>query len=104
MNKSHPKKAQENGYFKNKHLPAYRSFQPVSIKYHKIYPRPEDRVDYDITSYDSEYGGLISNFTSSIYDDNPPLYPNPEVVASLSKQGNFKILDNILCVIMYCIL
>lgn len=48
----------------------------MSIKYRKSYPK-DDR-DYDITSYDSEYGGVVSNFTSSIYDDNPPLYPNPE--------------------------
>lgn len=53
-----------------------------------MYPKPEDRPDYDITSYDSEYGGVVSNFTSSIYDDNPPLYPNPEVV-SKNNQGMY---------------
>ncbi|XP_063543293.1 uncharacterized protein LOC134751757 [Cydia strobilella] len=75
----------DDSFFKNQKPPSYRSFQPVSIKYRKSYPR-EDRTDYDITSYDSEYGGVVSNFTSSIYDDNPPLYPNPEIL-SRSNQG-----------------
>ncbi|KAL0810491.1 hypothetical protein ABMA28_010619 [Loxostege sticticalis] len=72
----------DDAFFKNQKS-SYRSFQPVAIKYHKTsYPRADDRpTDYDITSYDSEYGGVVSNFTSSIYDDNPPLYPNPEFIA-----------------------
>ncbi|CAK1595099.1 unnamed protein product [Parnassius mnemosyne] len=70
----------DDSFFKNQKQGFYRSYQPVSIKYHKIsYPKTDDRTDYDITSYDTEYGGVVSNFTSSIYDDNPPLYPNPEV-------------------------
>ncbi|RVE53831.1 hypothetical protein evm_001493 [Chilo suppressalis] len=78
----HVRRANVDDFFKNKILSSYRSFQPISVKYHKTsYPRTEDRPDYDITSYDSEYGGVVSNFTSSIYDDNPPLYPNPEFVA-----------------------
>lgn len=87
QNKSshHLRRLGDDGYFKSK--PSYRSFQPVSIRYHKsTYPRPDDRSDYDITSYDTEYGGVVSNFTSSIYDDNPQLYPNPEFVAR-SNQG-----------------
>lgn len=44
------------------------------------YPRVEVRTDYDTNSYDTDYGGVVSNFTSSIYDDNPPLYPNPEIL------------------------
>ncbi|XP_068624355.1 adhesion G protein-coupled receptor L4-like [Battus philenor] len=69
----------DDSFFKNQKQDAYRSYQPVSIKYHKAtYPRADQRTDYDITSYDTEYGGVVSNFTSSIYDDNPPLYPNPE--------------------------
>uniref|UniRef100_A0A1E1WSN1 G-protein coupled receptors family 2 profile 2 domain-containing protein n=1 Tax=Pectinophora gossypiella TaxID=13191 RepID=A0A1E1WSN1_PECGO len=72
----------DDSFFKNQKAPSYRSFQPVSIKYHKTtYPRADDRPDYDITSYDTEYGGVVSNFTSSIYDDNPPLYPNPEFIS-----------------------
>lgn len=94
VNKSHsPKKAPENNYLRKSPL-AYRSFQPASVKYHKVYPRPEEHGDYDITSYDSEYGGVVSNFTSSIYDDNPPLYPNPEVVASRSNQANLQVFEN----------
>ncbi|CAG9790056.1 unnamed protein product [Diatraea saccharalis] len=84
QNKSahHVRRANVDDFFKNKILSSYRSFQPVSVKYHKSsYPRADDRPDYDITSYDSEYGGVVSNFTSSIYDDIPPLYPNPEFVA-----------------------
>lgn len=70
-----------------KKIATYRSFQPVSVNYHKkSYPK-EDRTDYDINSYDTEYGGVVSNFTSSIYDDNPPLYPNPEIIAR-NNQGN----------------
>ncbi|CAG5059871.1 unnamed protein product [Parnassius apollo] len=70
----------DDSFFKNQKQGFYRSYQPVSIKYHKIsYPKTDDRNDYDITSYDTEYGGVVSNFTSSIYDDNPPLYPNPEI-------------------------
>lgn len=73
----------EDSSFNDQNIATYRSYQPIAIKYHKaIYPRVEDRTDYDINSYDSEYGGVVvSNFTSSIYDDNPPLYPNPEVLA-----------------------
>ncbi|KAI8433622.1 hypothetical protein MSG28_015636 [Choristoneura fumiferana] len=78
----------EDVFFKSQKLPSYRSFQPVSIKYRKSYPK-DDR-DYDITSYDSEYGGVVSNFTSSIYDDNPPLYPNPE---SLSGNQDDSLAD-----------
>ncbi|XP_063835315.1 uncharacterized protein LOC135084465 [Ostrinia nubilalis] len=71
----------DDAFFKNQKS-SYRSFQPVAVKYHKTtYPRADDKPDYDITSYDSEYGGVVSNFTSSIYDDNPPLYPNPEFVS-----------------------
>ncbi|XP_052742735.1 uncharacterized protein LOC112058103 [Bicyclus anynana] len=71
----------DDSFFKNQKLPTYRSFQPISVNYHKVkYPKVEDR-DYEISSYDTEYGGVVSNFTSSIYDDNPPLYPNPEVIA-----------------------
>ncbi|XP_031764898.1 uncharacterized protein LOC113513259 [Galleria mellonella] len=84
----------DDGFFKNQKLVSYRSFQPVSIKYHKAtYPKPEDRPDYDITSYDTEYGGVVSNFTSSIYDDNPPLYPNPEFIAK-SNQVNKVQIEN----------
>ncbi|GBP26321.1 CD97 antigen [Eumeta japonica] len=65
-------------------LTKYR-FQPIAIKYHKTsYPKNEDRADYEINSYDAEYGGVVSNFTSTIYDDNPPLYPNPEIVSKHS--------------------
>ncbi|XP_047541024.1 uncharacterized protein LOC125073949 isoform X1 [Vanessa atalanta] len=72
----------EDSSFNNQKVATYRSFQPIAIKYHKVYPRVEDRTDYDINAYDSEYGGVVvSNFTSSIYEDNPPLYPNPEVLA-----------------------
>lgn len=80
----------DDAFFKNQKS-SYRSFQPVAIKYHKTsYPRADDRpTDYDITSYDSEYGGVVSNFTSSIYDDNPPLYPNPEFIAR-SNQGKHR--------------
>lgn len=57
----------------------------MSIKYPKtVYQRLEDRSDYDVNSYDSEYGGVVANFTSTIYDDNP-LYPNPEFVAGNSE-------------------
>ncbi|KAF9802717.1 hypothetical protein SFRURICE_007329 [Spodoptera frugiperda] len=94
QNKSshHLRRLGDDGYFKSK--PSYRSFQPVSIRYHKsTYPRPDDRSDYDITSYDTEYGGVVSNFTSSIYDDNPQLYPNPEFVAR-SNQVISKNSDN----------
>ncbi|XP_053620576.1 uncharacterized protein LOC128681054 isoform X2 [Plodia interpunctella] len=77
----HVRRSSVDDSFLNKKVSSYRSFQPVSIKYHKAtYPR-EDRPDYDITSYDTEYGGVVSNFTSSIYDDNPQLYPNPEYVS-----------------------
>ncbi|CAH2242551.1 uncharacterized protein LOC120634871 [Pararge aegeria] len=72
----------DNSFFKSQKLPTYRSFQPVSVDFHKVtYPKVEDRTDYDINSYDTEYGGVVANFTSSIYDDNPPLYPNPELIA-----------------------
>ncbi|KAH9630988.1 hypothetical protein HF086_010374 [Spodoptera exigua] len=94
LNKSshHLRRLGDDGYFKSK--PSYRSFQPVSIRYHKsTYPRSDDRSDYDITSYDTEYGGVVSNFTSSIYDDNPQLYPNPEFVAR-SNQVISKNADN----------
>ncbi|XP_022828803.1 uncharacterized protein LOC111358120 isoform X3 [Spodoptera litura] len=94
QNKSshHLRRLGDDGYFKSK--PSYRSFQPVSIRYHKsTYPRSDDRSDYDITSYDTEYGGVVSNFTSSIYDDNPQLYPNPEFVAR-SNQVISKNADN----------
>ncbi|XP_075987551.1 uncharacterized protein LOC142984103 [Anticarsia gemmatalis] len=78
---SHHARRNEDGFFKTQKAPSYRSFQPVSIRYHKsTYPRADDRSDYDITSYDTEYGGVVSNFTSSIYDDNPQLYPNPEFI------------------------
>ncbi|XP_060807897.1 uncharacterized protein LOC106142110 [Amyelois transitella] len=80
----------DDGFVKQKS--SYRSFQPVSIKYHKAYPR-DDRPDYDITSYDTEYGGVVSNFTSSIYDDNPQLYPNPEYI-SKNNQGLFKTQES----------
>lgn len=81
----------DDAFFQKQKLPSYRSFQPVSVKYHKAtYPRADDRPDYDITSYDSEYGGVVSNFTSSIYDDNPQLYPNPEFIAR-GNQGGFDI-------------
>ncbi|XP_063898385.1 uncharacterized protein LOC110381499 [Helicoverpa armigera] len=96
QNKSshHLRRLGDDGYFKSK--PSYRSFQPVSIRYHKsTYPRADDRSDYDITSYDTEYGGVVSNFTSSIYDDNPQLYPNPEFVARsnqvISKNSENKV-------------
>nr|XP_012552887.1 uncharacterized protein LOC101746134 [Bombyx mori] len=81
-----------NGFFKEQKS-SYRPYQPVSVKHHKAYPRPEDRSDYDITSYDTEYGAVVSNFTSSIYDDNPQLYPNPEFIAN-SNQGSTKLNDN----------
>lgn len=74
----HTRKVNKDGAY-NDQKPSYRSFQPV-FKHKTIYPRHDDR-DYDITSYDTEYGGVVSNFTSSIYDDNPQLYPNPEFVA-----------------------
>ncbi|CAH2061933.1 unnamed protein product, partial [Iphiclides podalirius] len=71
--------SEDDSFFKNHKQGSYRSYEPVSIKYHKTtYPKTDDRSDYDITSYDTEYGEVVSNFTSSIYDDNPPLYPNPE--------------------------
>ncbi|KAJ0170477.1 hypothetical protein K1T71_013848 [Dendrolimus kikuchii] len=78
-----------DGFFKSQ-KPSYRSFQPVSSKYHKSYPRAEDK-DYDITSYDNEYGVVMSNFTSSSYDDNPQLYPNPEF---LSRSNQVSKTDN----------
>ncbi|XP_073965894.1 uncharacterized protein [Choristoneura fumiferana] len=84
----------EDVFFKSQKLPSYRSFQPVSIKYRKSYPK-DDR-DYDITSYDSEYGGVVSNFTSSIYDDNPPLYPNPESLSgnqAINKQMDSRAIE-----------
>lgn len=94
---SHHNRRQENDdLFKTQKAPSYRSFQfsPVSIRYHKsTYPRADDRSDFDITSYDTEYGGVVSNFTSSIYDDNPPLYPNPEFLAR-SNQVITKTTDN----------
>lgn len=63
----------DDDFFKSQ-KPSYRSYYPVS-KYSKIaYPRAEER-EYDIASYDAE------NFTSSIYDDNPQLYPNPEFLS-----------------------
>lgn len=73
----------DDRFFKNQKLPTYRSFQPLSDNnYRKIkYPKLEDRTDYDTNSYDTEYGAVVSNFTSSVYDDNPPLYPNPEIIA-----------------------
>ncbi|KAI5633837.1 7 transmembrane receptor (Secretin family) domain-containing protein [Phthorimaea operculella] len=78
----------DDSFFKNQKAPSYRSFQPISVKYHKTsYPRADDRPDYDITSYDTEYGGVVSNFTSSIYDDNPPLYPNPEFLSRSNQVG-----------------
>ncbi|KAM3968827.1 uncharacterized protein ACR2FA_001156 [Aphomia sociella] len=84
----------DDSFFENQKVSSYRSFQPVSIKYHKAtYPRADDRPDYDITSYDAEYGGVVSNFTSSIYDDNPPLYPNPEYI-SKSNQVNKVQMEN----------
>ncbi|XP_072933976.1 uncharacterized protein [Epargyreus clarus] len=82
------RKTSTDGY-KMQKLPTYRSYQPVSIKYgNAIYVRPDERPDYDINSYDGEYGGVVSNFTSSVYDDNPPLYPNPEALAN-TNQGKF---------------
>ncbi|CAB3232622.1 unnamed protein product [Arctia plantaginis] len=96
QNKSshHTRRQNEDSFFKTQKAPSYRSFQPVSIRYHKsIYPRADDRSDYDITSYDTEYGGVVSNFTSSIYDDNPQLYPNPEFL-SRSNQVISKTADN----------
>ncbi|KOB65425.1 Uncharacterized protein OBRU01_22761, partial [Operophtera brumata] len=71
----HTRKLNKDGAY-NEQKPSYRSFQPV-FKHKTVYPRHDAR-DYDITSYDTEYGGVVSNFTSSIYDDNPQLYPNPE--------------------------
>lgn len=63
----------DDDFFKSQ-KPSYRSYYPVS-KYSKVaYPRAEER-EYDIASYDAE------NFTSSIYDDNPQLYPNPEFLS-----------------------
>ncbi|CAH0718559.1 unnamed protein product, partial [Brenthis ino] len=77
-----------------KKIATYRSFQPVSINYNKaLYPKAEDRTDYDVNSYDNEYGGVVSNFTSSIYDDNPPLYPNPEILTRSNQEIN-KFMEN----------
>ncbi|XP_059047931.1 uncharacterized protein LOC131843322 [Achroia grisella] len=86
----------DNSFFKNQKQLAYRSFQPVSIKYHKAsYPKANDRPDYDITSYDAEYGGVVSNFTSSIYDDNPPLYPNPEFMTKTNQVNKVQMENKI---------
>lgn len=86
----------EYNFLKSQRAPSYRSFQPVAIKYHKTtYPRADDRADYDITSYDTEYGGVVSNFTSSIYDDNPPLYPNPEFLSRGSQSKCFFLYQKI---------
>ncbi|KAG6458243.1 uncharacterized protein LOC115448720 [Manduca sexta] len=85
----------DDGQFKAHKSPSYRSFQPVSVK--TIYPRRDEKTDYDITSYDTEYGGVVSNFTSSIYDDNPQLYPNPEFLSRsnqvISKTPDTKLAD-----------
>lgn len=76
----------------------------MSIRYHKsIYPRADDRSDYDITSYDTEYGGVVSNFTSSIYDDNPQLYPNPEFL-SRSNQGKLFPINEVLIKYTYLLI
>lgn len=68
----------DDSFFKNEKKESYKSYQPAAIKYHKTYPRADERTDYDTNSYDNDYDAVVSNFTSSIYDDNPPLYPNPE--------------------------
>lgn len=94
QNKSshHTRRQNDDGFFKTQKAASYRSFQPVSIGYHKsTNPRADDRSDYDITSYDTEYGAMVANFTSSIYDDNPQLYPNPEFI-SRSNQGKIFII------------
>ncbi|XP_041985622.1 uncharacterized protein LOC121737948 [Aricia agestis] len=90
----HTRKASlENNVFKRQKL-AYRSFQPVAPKARKnFYPRIEERNDYDLNAYDTEYGGVVSNFTSSIYDDNPPLYPNPETISKHNKGSNNKQVE-----------
>ncbi|XP_034837661.1 uncharacterized protein [Maniola hyperantus] len=85
----------DDSFFKNQKLATYRSFQPISVNYHKSkYPKVQDRTDYDINSYDTEYGGVVSNFTSSIYDDNPPLYPNPEIIARNNQAQVIKFNEN----------
>ncbi|XP_045781322.1 uncharacterized protein LOC123878225 isoform X2 [Maniola jurtina] len=85
----------DDSFFKNQKLATYRSFQPISVNYHKSkYPKVQERTDYDINSYDTEYGGVVSNFTSSIYDDNPPLYPNPEVIARNNQAQVIKFNEN----------
>ncbi|VVC94548.1 unnamed protein product [Leptidea sinapis] len=70
--------------FKPKRLGTYRSFQPVAVR-KPSYIKTDDQNDYEINTYDSEYGAVVSNFTSSIYDDNPPLYPNPESFSGSSQ-------------------
>ncbi|CAH4037458.1 uncharacterized protein LOC123720078 [Pieris brassicae] len=65
-------------------LATYRSFQPP-IGQKPTYNKADDRNDYDLNTYDSEYGVVLSNFTSSVYDDNPPLYPNPDVIVKETK-------------------
>lgn len=58
------------------------------MKFRKtVFPKRQDRLDYDLTAYDTEYGGVVSNFTSSVYDENPPLYPNPEVLGPQNSFG-----------------
>lgn len=74
-------------FYKPQKLGTYRSFQPV-IAHKPTYIKADDRNDYDLNTYDSEYGVVLSNFTSSIYDDNPPLYPNPDTITK--SQGNIK--------------
>ncbi|CAK1549390.1 unnamed protein product [Leptosia nina] len=79
----------DNLYIPQK-LGTYRSYQPV-IEHKPTYIKADDRNDYDLNSYDSEYGVVLSNFTSSIYDDNPPLYPNPDLITN-NNQGTLKQL------------
>ncbi|CAG9572985.1 unnamed protein product [Danaus chrysippus] len=86
----------DDNVFKNQKIVTYRSFQPVSVNYRKSmrYPRVEVRTDYDTNSYDTDYGGVVSNFTSSIYDDNPPLYPNPEILTRNNQAQVTKFIEN----------
>lgn len=86
----------DDGFFKTQKS-SYQSYQPVANKYRKgTYQQPEVTSDYDITSYDNEYS--VSNFTSSIYEDNPQLYPNPDILsksnqALLNKAAEVKTAD-----------
>ncbi|XP_038217185.1 uncharacterized protein LOC119836046 [Zerene cesonia] len=89
----HIRRSSYDVFYKPQKLGTYRSFQPVAP--HKpTYIKADDRNDYDVNAYDSEYGVVVSNFTSSIYDDNPPLYPNPDAFSKTGQGSPSKLSDN----------